>query len=53
MWMRNWCSETGISFDGPVTIFCNSNGVRSLTETTKQHGVSKHITSGSSLRSSI
>lgn len=41
--MRNWCIETGLDFDGPIIIFCDNDGARSLTETTKQHGVSKHI----------
>jgi hypothetical protein len=43
LWMRNWLSEVDIPCSGPIDIFCDNLGTVSLTETSKNHHIAKHI----------
>lgn len=43
MWMKYWLDEVDLPEDLPFTLFCDNLGAISLTETTKAHGLSKHL----------
>src|ERR1700761_7145325 len=41
--MRNWLKEALLEQNGPIPLRGDNLGSISLTETTKEHGLSKHI----------
>lgn len=43
MWMKYWLDEVDLPEDFPFDLFCDNLGAISLTETTKAHGLSKHL----------
>lgn len=43
MWMKYWLDEVDLPEDFPFELFCDNLGAISLTETTKAHGLSKHL----------
>lgn len=43
MWMKYWLDEVDLPEDFPFDLLCDNLGAISLTETTKAHGLSKHL----------
>ncbi|KAF7333549.1 Retrotransposon Ty1-copia subclass [Mycena sanguinolenta] len=42
-WMKNWLSEVFLPQNSPFILHIDNLGAISLTETTKEHGLSKHL----------
>ena len=44
LWTRSWLNEIDLGLeDEPLKLLCDSIGAISLSETTKEHEVSKHV----------